>query len=176
MGKTGNPNMCNQKHWLVGDGKYCQNCGHLRDADCHMKTKERPDWREYFINIAEQVAKRATCPRAWVGAVIVKDNRIISTGYNGAPAGESHCTEQGCFIEHDHCIRAIHAETNAVTQAAKYGVAIDGALLYFWDSQSRRADSCNKCFQVMQAAGIAGVIDRDGAYMPVIGLNPKMLK
>ena len=121
--------------------------------------EERPDWNTYFINIAEEVAQRSTCPRAKVGAVIVKNNRIISTGYNGAPAGEPHCTDEGCIVEHDHCLRAVHAEVNAVCQAAKFGLSVDSALLYYWDSQERDI-SCHNCIQVMKSAGIIGTIDR----------------
>src|SRR4030043_2026891 len=116
--------------------------------------KQRPGWSTYFLNIAKEVASRSTCPRASVGAVIVKDNRILSTGYNGAAPGEEHCTEVGCLLENDHCQRAIHAETNAVCQAAKNGVAVDGATLYFWDSQDRQGEFCIKCGRVMRAAGI----------------------
>lgn len=120
---------------------------------------ERPEWDEYFINIASNVSMRATCPRANVGAVIVKDHRIISTGYNGAPASEPHCHDKGCLIVDNHCQRAIHAEVNAVAAAAKFGLPIDGATLYYWDSQ-KRPESCPNCIQVMKAAGIAKVIDR----------------
>jgi len=124
----------------------------------------RPNWDRYFIDIAKEVAQRATCPRAKVGAVIVKDHRIISTGYNGAPANEPHCLDAGCFMVDEHCQRAIHAETNAIAQAAKYGVSVEGATLYYWDSKGRYAESiegliyhCRKCGQLAQASGIARV-------------------
>lgn len=120
----------------------------------------RPSWDEYFLNIAKEVAKRSTCPRAQVGAVIVKDNRILSTGYNGAAPGKSHCSEAGCIMEDGHCQRAIHAETNAVAQAAKFGIPIDGATLYYCDSLGRPTDSCVKCSQVMKAAGIVRIVGR----------------
>ena len=116
---------------------------------------------ETFLVVAQVLAQRSTCPRAQVGAVIVRNNRIIATGYNGAAAGEAHCTDKGCKIENNHCIRAIHAETNAVAQAARLGIAVGGATLYFWDSQNRLAESCNKCWQVMKAAGIAYVVGID---------------
>lgn len=118
----------------------------------------RLSWDGYFLNIAKEVAKRSTCPRASVGAVIVKDNRILSTGYNGAPSGKPHCTEVGCLIEDGHCQRAVHAETNAVAQAARFGMPINGATLYYWDSLGRPADSCIKCSQVMEAAGIIRIV------------------
>lgn len=134
---------------------------------------KRPDWNTYFINIAKEVAKRSTCPRASVGAVIVKDNRILSTGYNGAPPGEPHCTDVGCLMENNHCERTIHAETNAVAQAAKFGVAVNNSVMYIW---SRRHDtkepykgkvggqveSCVKCEQVMNTAGIISMITKKG--------------
>lgn len=113
----------------------------------------RPSWDEYFVSIAKVVASRSTCPRASVGAVIVKDNRIISTGYNGAPGGESHCIDDGCIVKNNHCLRAIHAEVNAVAAAAKFGLSVDGATLYYWDSLDREV-SCHNCLQVMKAAGI----------------------
>ncbi len=122
---------------------------------------ERPSWDQYFIGIAKEVAMRTTCNRATVGAVIVRNNRILSTGYNGAPSGESHCIEVGCFMVNGHCERTVHAETNAVVQAARFGVPTDGATLYFWDSMNRAADSCVKCFQVIKMAGIKRIVSRD---------------
>jgi dCMP deaminase len=122
----------------------------------------RPTWDQYFINIAKDVSERATCLRAMVGAVIVKDNHILSTGYNGAPSGETHCITDGCLMVNGHCERTIHAETNAVVQSARFGVPIDGATLYFWDSMNREADSCTKCFQVMKMAGIKRIVNKNG--------------
>lgn len=124
---------------------------------------ERPNWDQYFLCIAHEVASRATCPRASVGVVIVKDNRILSTGYNGAPSGEPHCTEAGCLMINGHCERTIHAGTNAVVQAAKFGVLIDGATLYYWDSLGRPSESCIKCSQIMRAAGITRIVGRRDA-------------
>ena len=116
---------------------------------------ERPSWDEYFMGITEKVSARATCPRATVGAVVVKDNRILSTGYNGAPAGKPHCIDVGCQMVDDHCDRTIHAETNAVTQAARFGTSLNGATMYMWANID--IPSCNKCMQVMEAAGIINV-------------------
>lgn len=116
----------------------------------------RPDWDEYFLGIAKAVAARSTCPRASVGAVIVRDNRIISTGYNGAPSGEPHCLDAGCLVVNGHCQRVIHAETNAVAAAARFGLPVQGATLYFWASPE--VESCPKCVQVMKAAGIVRVV------------------
>jgi dCMP deaminase len=98
----------------------------------------RPSWHEYFLQLALQAATRSTCLRRQVGAVLVRDKRILATGYNGAPRGVAHCLDVGCLREqlgipsgerHELC-RAIHAEQNAVIQAALHGVAIEGATLY----------------------------------------------
>jgi len=134
---------------------------------------KRPNWDQYFINIAEKVATRSTCPRASVGAVIVRDNHILSTGYNGAPHGEPHCIEVGCLMINDHCDRTIHAETNAVVQAAKYGVNINGSTLYCWSERYLTKErfegivggevyNCTKCFQVMKMAGIKRIVNKNG--------------
>lgn len=127
----------------------------------------RPDYNTYFLNIAREVARRSTCPRASVGAVIVKDNRVLTTGYNGAPIGEAYCEDVGCLVIDNHCQRAIHAETNAIAQAAKYGISVDGATLYYWDSEGRESyciddlrAHCQKCGQLAQAAGIVRVLGR----------------
>ena len=99
---------------------------------------ERPSLDEYFLEIAFVVGKRATCLRNNVGAVIVRDKRILSTGYNGAPSGMEHCLEIGCIRDlekipsgtrHEKC-RAVHAEQNAIIQAAIHGVSISGATIY----------------------------------------------
>ena len=118
----------------------------------------RLSWDAYFLEVAKIVASRSTCPRATVGAVIVRDKRIVATGYNGALAGEPHCTEAGCLMEDGHCQRAVHAETNAVAEAARFGLAVNGATLYYWDSLGRLAESCVKCSQVMKAAGIVRIV------------------
>ncbi len=98
----------------------------------------RPSWREYFLGLARQASTRSTCRRRQVGAVLVRDKRVLATGYNGAPKGVEHCLDIGCLREqlgvpsgerHELC-RAIHAEQNAIIQAAVHGVGIDGATLY----------------------------------------------
>ena len=101
-----------------------------------MSTIDRPDLDEYFMEIASVVAKRSTCLRNQVGALFVKNKRLLTTGYNGAPAGLQHCDEAGCAREgvasgtrHELC-RAVHAEQNAIIQAALHGVSIEGATLY----------------------------------------------
>jgi dCMP deaminase len=124
----------------------------------------RPSWDEYFIGIAELVKERSTCMRRKVGAVIVKDNRILTTGYNGAPPGAKHCEEIGCLRElmaipsgerHELC-RALHAEQNAVIQAAKNGIAIEGSTIY------TTTYPCVICTKILIASGIKRVVYRGG--------------
>lgn len=114
---------------------------------------ERPSWDEYFMMMAHDVvAKRATCPRRAVGVVLVRDKRIITTGYNGSPPGMPHCTEVGCRLHNGHCIRTIHAEQNAVAQAALHGVSTEGATCYV------TAAPCVNCAKLLVAAGIKRVV------------------
>lgn len=108
----------------------------------------RVSWETYFMNIAKQVATRSTCDRKNVGAVIVRDRTILSTGYNGSIRGMPHCDEAGHMMENGHCIATIHAESNAVLQAAKNGVSIDGAEVYITSSP------CWNCFKMLANAGI----------------------
>jgi Deoxycytidylate deaminase len=112
----------------------------------------RPDWDEYFMRIAHDVASRATCERRKVGAVIVAEKRILTTGYNGAPQGLPHCTEVGCKIENGHCIRTLHAEQNAIVQAALFGVSCQGSTLYV------TCQPCNNCAKMIINAGIRKVV------------------
>lgn len=112
---------------------------------------ERVTWNEYFMNIAEQVATRSTCGRKHVGAVIVRDRTILSTGYNGSLRGAPHCDEAGHDMENDHCVRTVHAEANAVAQAAKHGVRIDQAEIYV------TASPCLTCFKLIANSGIVKI-------------------
>lgn len=123
----------------------------------------RPSWDEYFMTLAEQVATRTTCLRRAVGAVVVKDRRILSTGYNGVPSGIPHCAETGCLREklhvpsgqrHELC-RGLHAEQNAIIQAARYGIDISGASIYV------TAQPCVVCAKMLINAGIKEVIYKD---------------
>jgi dCMP deaminase len=120
---------------------------------------DRLDWDRYFMNIARVVSTRATCDRRRVGAVIVRDRAILSTGYNGSVAGLPHCDEVGHMMEDGHCVATIHAELNAVIQAARNGVRIEGASIYI------TASPCWSCFKVLANAGIRricyGVFYRD---------------
>ena len=111
-------------------------------------TKSRADWDEYFMNIATVVASRSTCDRKFVGAVIVRDKTILSTGYNGSIRKLEHCDEVGHIMENGHCVATIHAEANAILQAAKNGVCIDEATIY------TSASPCWLCFKMIANAGI----------------------
>lgn len=113
--------------------------------------QERPDWPFYFMDIAGRVATRSTCPRRSVGAVIVVNKRILATGYNGAPAGMDHCTDVGCLMMDGHCVRTLHAEQNAIIQAAQFGVSTRGAGIYVTSSP------CLNCAKAIINAGIVKV-------------------
>jgi dCMP deaminase len=113
-----------------------------------MMSDKRVSWNEYFMNIADQVATRSTCSRKNVGAVIVRDKTILSTGYNGSLRGAPHCDEAGHDMENDHCVRTVHAEANAVAQAAKHGVRIDESEIYV------TASPCLTCFKLIANSGI----------------------
>ncbi|MEJ5360262.1 MAG: cytidine/deoxycytidylate deaminase family protein [Desulfobacterales bacterium] len=124
-----------------------------------MPTGERPSWETYFMDITRLVARRTTCLRRAVGAVIVKDKRILSTGYNGAPTGIRHCAEVGCLREslgvqsgmrHELC-RGIHAEQNAILQAAYHGVSVKGASLFC------TTQPCSICAKMIINAGITKI-------------------
>ena len=111
-------------------------------------TTARADWDTYFMNIARQVATRSTCDRKHVGAVIVRDKRILSTGYNGSIRGLPHCDEVGHLMENNHCVRTVHAEANAIVQSACNGVRIEGADIYV------TASPCWNCFKLIANSGI----------------------
>ena len=111
--------------------------------------KKRISWDEYFIKITELISQRASCPRKKVGCVIVKNNKILATGYNGSPKGMEHCIDVGCFIKDNHCVRVIHAEMNALLQA---GEKAEGATLY------ATLLPCEICFKLCIQAGIKKII------------------
>lgn len=113
---------------------------------------QRASWDEYFMRIAVEVSSRATCDRKHVGAVIVRDKSILATGYNGSIRGLSHCDEDGHMMEDGHCVRTIHAECNAIIQAARNGVRIEGATIYV------TASPCWGCFKMIANAGIARIV------------------
>ena len=125
---------------------------------------KRPDWDTYFMQIAHIVAQRSTCLRRKVGAVIVKDKRILTTGYNGAPSGITHCEVTGCLREklnvpsgqrHELC-RGLHAEQNALLQAALHGISLKGATLYCTNQP------CIICAKMLINAGIKEIVFGDG--------------
>ncbi len=113
-----------------------------------MSPIDRTPWDQYFMNIARVVSSRATCDRKYVGAVIVRDKTILSTGYNGSIRGMPHCTEGGHMMVEGHCVATIHAEMNAIIQAARNGVRIEGASIYI------TASPCWSCFKALANAGI----------------------
>jgi dCMP deaminase len=120
----------------------------------------RPAWDDYFLDIVGLVAKRATCLRRSVGAALVRDRRILSTGYNGAPSGLRHCLEIGCLRELNHIpsgerhelCRGLHAEQNAIIQAAHHGVSVDGSTLYCTNHP------CIICAKMIINAGIVRIV------------------
>lgn len=127
---------------------------------------ERPTNDEYFMSMAQLVSSRSTCIRRKVGAVIVKEKRVLSTGYNGSPKGTRHCEELGCIREqmkipsgtrHELC-RGVHAEQNAVVQAAYFGVSVNGASIY------TTTFPCSMCAKILINAGIKEIIYSEG-YM-----------
>ena len=112
----------------------------------------RASWDQYFMDIAVVVASRSTCPRKHVGSVIVRDKTILSTGYNGSVRGLPHCDEVGHMMVDGHCVRTIHAEVNAIIQAAKNGSRIDGASIYV------TASPCWNCFKAICNVGIKRIV------------------
>ncbi len=127
------------------------------------KRVERPSWEEYFLRIAIVVSERSTCLRRQVGALIVSERRILTTGYNGAPKGLAHCSELGCLRDkygaesghmHEFC-RGLHAEQNAIIQGALYGVSLDGGELY------STHQPCVLCTKMLISAGIKAIYYRE---------------
>ncbi len=128
------------------------------------KNDQRPDWDHYFMSICDLVATRSTCLRRQVGAILVKENRILATGYNGAPSGLRHCLEIGCLREalkipsgtrHELC-RALHAEQNCLIQAAYHGVSVAGSILYCTNLP------CIICTKMLINAGIMKIFYKSG--------------
>ncbi len=113
---------------------------------------QRASWDDYFMAIARVVASRSTCDRKFVGAVVVRDKTILSTGYNGSIRGMPHCSDVGHWMEDNHCIATIHAECNAILQAAKNGVSIDGSTIYV------TASPCWSCFKMIANSGLRRIV------------------
>ncbi len=121
----------------------------------------RISWDDYFIDLMETVSKRATCDRGRSGCIIVRDRRIVSTGYVGSPPGLPHCDEIGHLMKdvidedgtvRSHCVRTIHAEQNAICQAARYGISLEGTTLYC------KMEPCRVCAMLIISAGIKKVV------------------
>jgi dCMP deaminase len=123
----------------------------------------RPSWDEYFLGLMEEVGKRATCDRGRSGCIVVKDKRIVATGYVGSPPGLPHCDDVGHLMKkvvdedgtiRQHCVRTIHAEQNAICQAARYGIPLEGTTLYC------KMEPCRTCAMLIISVGIAKVVAR----------------
>ena len=117
----------------------------------------RESEHEYFMKLCQVVASRGTCPRAKVGCVLVKDKRIISTGFNGSASTEGHCEDIGCLIRPngshgDSCVRTVHSEANAIAQAARFGIAVEGSIAYCTHTP------CFRCVKLLKNAGIKKVL------------------
>jgi dCMP deaminase len=138
--------------------------GNKQEEQTRESADGRPDWDDYFLDIVGLVAKRATCLRRSVGAALVRDRRILATGYNGAPSGLRHCLSIGCLRElncvpsgerHELC-RGLHAEQNAIIQAALHGVSVKGATLYCTNHP------CIICAKMIINAGIVRMLAEAG--------------
>jgi dCMP deaminase len=144
-----------------GFGKASQKTDKDTEGNMAETGYKRPTWDEYFMEVCDAISKRATCDRGRSGCVIAKDNQILVTGYVGAPAGLPHCDEAGHQLKkmlHEdgtittHCVRTVHAEQNAICQAAKRGIAIAGATLYC------RMTPCRTCAMLIINCGIVRVV------------------
>lgn len=133
----------------------------MSENQAENKVHMRPSWDEYFIRLADTVASRATCDRGRSGCVIVKDRQILVSGYVGSPRGMAHCDEVGHLLKQvihedgkvtQHCMRTVHAEQNAITQAARRGIGLDGSTLYC------RMTPCRTCAMLIINCGIVRVV------------------
>jgi dCMP deaminase len=113
---------------------------------------KRPEWDEYFLKLAMLASERATCPRMHCGCVLVRNKNVVATGYNGSIPGDDHCDEVGCLIVDNHCVRTIHAEMNALSQAAKWGHPVEGATAYITNMP------CTNCAKALVTAGVKRVV------------------
>ena len=114
--------------------------------------RKRPDWDEYFLKLAMLASERATCPRMHCGCILVRNRNVVATGYNGSVPGDEHCEDVGCLVVDDHCVRTVHAEMNALVQAAKCGHPIEGATAYVTNMP------CTTCAKAFITAGIKRVV------------------
>jgi dCMP deaminase len=113
---------------------------------------KRPDWDAYFLKLAMLASERATCPRMHCGCVLVKDKNVVATGYNGSIPGDEHCEDAGCLVVDDHCMRTVHAEMNALVQAARRGHSIEGSTAYVTNMP------CTTCAKALITAGVRRVV------------------
>jgi dCMP deaminase len=116
------------------------------------KNAKRPSWDEYFLKLAMLVSERATCPRMHCGCVLVRQKRILSTGYNGSIPGDEHCDEAGCMVVDNHCVRTLHAEMNAILQCSIHGTSTVGATAYITNMP------CTNCAKALIGAGIKEIV------------------
>ena len=114
--------------------------------------RNRVSWDEYFMAIAREVATRSTCDRKHVGAVIVREKMILATGYNGSIRGLPHCDNEGHLMEDGHCVRTVHAEANAIVQAARNGMRVEQGDIYV------TASPCFGCFKLVANSGIRRIV------------------
>ena len=144
------------------------------NAVSHAFNRQRPDWEVYFLKMAKLASTRSTCIRRHVGAVLVKEKKILATGYNGVPSGISHCMDVGCLRDeeqipsgqrHELC-RGLHAEQNAILQAAYHGVSIQGSVLFCTNFP------CVICSKMLINAGIRQIFYLEGYPDP---LSERML-
>jgi dCMP deaminase len=117
-----------------------------------MADQKRASWDEYFMRIAREVSTRSTCDRKHVGAVVTRDKILLATGYNGSLGGLDHCDDVGHLMEDGHCVRTMHAEANAIVQAARNGVRLEGGQIYV------TASPCFGCFKLIANAGLGRIV------------------
>jgi dCMP deaminase len=143
------------KRWHERDPKCdCPPCARFYGARETVKGWPLNKWDKRYFDMARLVSTWATCPRASIGAVLVRDNRVLGLGFNGAPSGESHCADIGCEMVDNHCLRSTHAEANAIATAAKEGISLKGAAIYVVGPR----DICPACRNLIKAAGINKVM------------------
>jgi len=144
----------------------------VHDARGDLPSLQRQSWDHYFLDIAKVVATRSTCKRLQVGAVLVRDNQIISTGYNGSISGAPHCIDSECLMEEGHCARSLHADTNAILFAAHQGVATHFTTMYLTHNP------CRSCYLNMCQAGVQdicyGKLYRPVNYQDYVGQTFRM--
>ena len=113
---------------------------------------KRKSWDQYFLELAQKISERATCDRAHVGCVLVKNKRVLTTGYNGSLPGQDHCDDCGHLMVDNHCLRTLHSEQNALCTAAKFGISVDGATCYVTHHP------CLPCLKALISAGIKKIV------------------